>query len=113
MNKPFIFALALAACLVPGLALAHAHLKDQTASSQEIRLSFSEGIETAFSEVTLTDTNGTAVGTLPLATVVDDKRVLIVKPKAPLAAGDYHVKWHVLSVDTHKSSGIFDFKIEP
>ena len=113
MNKPFALALALAACILPAMAFAHAHLKDQATSPQEVRLSFSEGLETAFSEVTLSDSQGATLDTLPLVTAADDKSVLIVKPKTALIPGDYHLKWQVMSVDTHKSSGTFDFKIEP
>jgi len=32
--------------------------------------------------------------------------------KTPLAAGDYQVNWHVLSVDGHKTQGSYRFSVK-
>jgi methionine-rich copper-binding protein CopC len=101
-------------------AFAHAHLQSQlpaadstVTSPKELRLNFSEGVEDKFTKVTLTTDTGKAVAVKSIATAADDKKVLIVTPAAPLAAGQYTVEWHAVSVDTHKSDGSYAFKVSP
>jgi methionine-rich copper-binding protein CopC len=31
----------------------------------------------------------------------------------PLAPGRYRVRWHVVSVDTHRTEGEYSFSVEP
>ncbi|NBA95945.1 copper homeostasis periplasmic binding protein CopC [Pseudomonas sp. R5(2019)] len=109
--------LLLASFATAESALAHAHLKSEAPAADstvvapaEVRLNFSEGIEEKFSKVTLTR-NGEAIAVKSVTTDASDKKVLIVTPEQPLAAGDYEVKWEVLSVDTHKSDGRYGFKV--
>lgn len=100
-------------------ALAHAHLQSATPASgsqvgptQDLRLVFSEGVEEKFTKVELRRDNAL----LPLkniATVPGDKKTLVVTPEQPLTAGDYVVDWQAVSVDTHKSSGNYSFKVMP
>lgn len=106
--------------LVSPLALAHAHLThpvpaaDATvAAPTQLSLGFSEGIEPGFSQVTLTAASGNTVALQPLATAADDRKTLVVKPEAPLPAGQYTVHWRVVSVDTHKSAGEYRFTVSP
>jgi methionine-rich copper-binding protein CopC len=81
--------------LVSTAAFAHAHLQQQTpaadstvaASPESLTLSFSEGIETAFSAVTLTGPQQKAVATGKLARSDSNKAQLIVPLTQPLAAG--------------------------
>jgi methionine-rich copper-binding protein CopC len=108
----------LLGCLLSPLALAHAHLKTQTpaadatvAAPTELRLSFSEGVEPSFSQVTVTGADGKSVAVKALNTATGDNKTLIVTPAAPLAAGKYKVQWQVLSVDTHKSNGDYSFTV--
>lgn len=105
-------------CLLSPLALAHAHLKSQTpaagatvAAPAELRLSFSEGIEPSFSQVTLSAADGSNVEVKALNTANGDNKTLVVTPAAPLPAGQYKVQWQVLSVDTHKSNGTYSFTV--
>lgn len=112
-------ALLLGSLLSP-LAFAHAHLKSQApaadatvAAPAELRLVFSEGIEPSFSSITLTTADGHAVKLGDLQTATGDNKTLVVAPAAPLGAGTYQVKWQVLSVDTHKSSGDYRFTVGP
>jgi methionine-rich copper-binding protein CopC len=108
----------LLGCLLSPLAFAHAHLKTQTpaanatvAAPAELRLSFSEGIEPSFSQVTVTGADGKSIAVNALNTAAGDNKTLIVTPAAPLAAGQYKVQWQVLSVDTHKSDGDYSFTV--
>lgn len=96
---------------------AHAHLKSETPAAEstvtapaELRLVFSEGVEEKFTKVEIT-TGGAAVPVKSIATDPGDKKTLIVTPEKPLAAGQYQIKWHAVSVDTHKSEGHYTFKV--
>lgn len=101
-------------------AFAHAHLQQQTpaadstvaASPESLTLSFSEGIETAFSAVTLTGPQQKAVATGKLTRSDSNKAQLIVPLTQPLAAGEYTVDWHVVSVDGHKTKGQYHFTVK-
>lgn len=104
-------------------ASAHAHLESQlpakdsiVSSPKELRLQFSEGVEEKFTKVSITSTASgkTMVEPVPaIATDRADKKTLIVTPAAPLAAGEYKVEWHAVSVDTHKSEGSYSFTVSP
>ncbi|KAA0945639.1 MULTISPECIES: copper homeostasis periplasmic binding protein CopC [unclassified Pseudomonas] len=107
----------LASLLGASAAFAHAHLKSATpaadstvAAPKDVRLTFSEGIEATFTNVSLSK-DGTEVAVKGLETPDADKKVLVVTPAAPLAAGTYKVEWHAVSVDTHKSEGRYSFKV--
>lgn len=100
-------------------AFAHAHLQSSTPASgsqvgptQELRLVFSEGVEEKFTQVELRRDNA-LITVKGIATVPGDKKTLIVTPEQPLTAGDYVVDWQAVSVDTHKSSGNYSFKVTP
>ncbi|MBV4457893.1 copper homeostasis periplasmic binding protein CopC [Pseudomonas sp. COR58] len=114
--KTLLTAGALLASLTASQAFAHAHLKSQVpaadstvAAPTELRLEFSEGVEAAFTKVTVSR-DGAPVAVKPLTTE-GDKKTLIVTPQAPLTAGEYKVEWHAVSVDTHKSEGAYRFKV--
>jgi methionine-rich copper-binding protein CopC len=99
---------------------AHAHLQSQLPAADstvtppnELRLNFSEGVEDKFTKVILTTDTGKTVAVRSITTTADDKKVLVVIPAAPLAAGQYNVEWHAVSVDTHKSDGSYTFKVSP
>jgi methionine-rich copper-binding protein CopC len=113
------------ALLVPGAlsffvtaALAHALLKKAdppaggavTASPNEIRLQFSEGVEPKFSGIALSR-GGDIVPTGPVSIDPNDKTTLIVPVGVPLTVGVYKVNWHVVSTDTHKTEGSFTFEV--
>ncbi|WP_223557190.1 copper homeostasis periplasmic binding protein CopC [Pseudomonas sp. BF-R-01] len=107
----------LGSLLAASSVFAHAHLKSQTPAADstvsapsELRLVFSEGVEAAFTKVTISK-DGANVEVKSLATEGSDKKTLVVTPAAPLAAGAYKVEWHAVSVDTHKSEGAYSFKV--
>lgn len=120
-NKSWFRAVgALAFALSASAAFAHAQLEkavpgvgSTVASPGEIRLMFSEGVEPHFTGLTLSSSSGE---TEPLgAPSVDpaDNKVFIVKVGKTLAPGDYTVKWHAVSVDTHHTQGSFSFTVKP
>jgi len=117
LKKTLATAALLGSLLAASSVWAHAHLKSQTPAADStvsapaaLRLEFSEGVEAAFTKVTITK-DGAAVPVKSLATEGSDKKTLIVTPAEPLTAGTYKVEWHAVSVDTHKSEGAYGFKV--
>ncbi|MCO7578543.1 MULTISPECIES: copper homeostasis periplasmic binding protein CopC [Pseudomonas] len=110
----------LASLLGASSVFAHAHLKGSNPAANssvvapnELRLMFSEGVEAAFTQVTISK-DGAPLEVKSLATEGTDKKTLVVTPAAtPLRAGEYKVEWHAVSVDTHKSEGSYSFKVSP
>jgi copper resistance protein C len=106
--------------IAPAPALSHAFL-DQAAplvggtvpaSPKEIRLTFTEAIEQRFSGIDLTTGDGRTVATGAAAVdPANDKQLVLALP--PLAPGRYRVRWHVVSVDTHRTEGEYSFSVEP
>ncbi|CAM3583378.1 CopC domain-containing protein YobA [Klebsiella grimontii] len=112
--------LFLAGCLTSAGAFAHAHLQqplpaagsEVDASLPALTLSFSEGIETQFSGVTLTGPQQKAI---PLGKPVrsdNNKAQLTVPVEQALTPGAYTVDWHVVSVDGHKTKGQYTFTVK-
>jgi len=110
-------ALTAATCALVTPAFAHAHLKQSdpaaganvTEAPKQLTLSFSEQLEPALSGVAVTDGKGVGVEAKP-AVISGDTMTIAVKP---LAAGLYHVAWHAVSVDTHRTEGKYDLTIKP
>ena len=108
----------LIAGLIGGVAYAHPALKaadpaqDATVSSpKEIRLTFTEDLIAKFSGLTVKDQSGHLVETASPSVDPSHKSQLVVRISKPLAPGSYDVDWHAVSVDTHKVSGRFSFKV--
>jgi methionine-rich copper-binding protein CopC len=114
MRKLFPLAIALLAALVSTPALAHAFLDHSAprvgstvaAPPHELTLSFTQKLEPAFSGVEVTGPNGSSVG--GKAQVSGNTMRVGIKGAGP---GAYHVHWHALSVDTHKTQGSFTFTV--
>ncbi len=114
-RRVLIFLAALATIPVP--AIAHAFLvkarpaagENLPASPARIELLFSEALEPAFSDVTVTDTQGRDMGAGPSAASGSE----IYRPLKKLAPGRYRVSWHAVSQDTHRSEGSYNFLILP
>ena len=107
----------LTSLLGASAAFAHAHLESakpaansNVAAPKDLRLTFTEGVEATFTKVSLSK-DGTEIAIKDLETPDADKKVLVVTPAAPLASGNYKVVWNAVSVDTHKSSGEYSFKV--
>ncbi|KAF1070665.1 MAG: Protein YobA [Pseudomonas citronellolis] len=122
MSRSSLFAcLTLAAALLNAPAVfAHAHLKSEVPAAdstvkapQELRLTFSEGVESKFTKVVIKAADGTTAKVSGITNSADDAKVLVVNLEQPLAAGTYTVQWNAVSVDTHKSDGHYSFKVAP
>jgi len=71
---------------------------------------FTQGLEPAFSSVTVTDATGQRVdlGNVQIPPGHAEQLQVGLKPLPP---GTYRVNWHVVSVDTHPTQGSFTFQI--
>jgi methionine-rich copper-binding protein CopC len=108
-----------AAILVTALgapaALAHAFLDHASplvgstvaSAPHEVTLTFTQGLEPAFSTVTVTDSGGAEVSQ-GKAQVSGNTMRIGLKTIGP---GAYKVRWHALSVDTHSTEGTFTFHV--
>ena len=105
-----------------GATAAHAHTHLDRAvpaagrtvriSPQQIELSFSETLESAFSTIEVTDEKGNHVEQGDAQLDPDSGRILRVQ-LMPITSGTYKVVWRVVSVDTHRAYGIFTFTVAP
>ena len=107
--------LPLILLLAAGAAQAHAMLDHAeprvgnkvTSPPREVSLWFTQKLEPAFSGITVTNAAGERVDSGKAR--VSGNQMSI--PLRPGGSGTYHVNWHVLSVDTHKSEGSFTFQV--
>ncbi len=121
------FAIAVSTVmLMTASAAAHAQLVSSTpaenaqiASPQTLTLLFNETLAADFSGVELAMltmpgmemTSPMAVGGVTTA-LSDDKKTLIATPAKPLGAGRYRLDWHVVTSDTHRIEGSFEFDVQ-
>ena len=73
----------------------------------EVTLWFTQKLEPAFSNVTVTNAAGQRVDAGKPRISGIQMSVLL----RPGGTGTYHVTWHVLSVDTHTTDGNFTFQV--
>jgi methionine-rich copper-binding protein CopC len=116
--RTLVFAISALLTLTAGTAAkAHAFLDhaeprvgNKVASPPHaVTLWFTQNLEPAFSSVTVTNAAGQRVD-------VGKPRVSGNQMSVSLrggGTGTYHVSWHVLSVDTHKTEGNFTFQVGP
>jgi methionine-rich copper-binding protein CopC len=81
-------------------------------SPAEVRIWFTEQLESAFSSVKVEDAGGNVIAASEKAVDASDSTLLRL-PLPPLAPGKYRVVWRVLSVDSHVTSGDYTFDVEP
>ncbi len=111
----------LASATVTTTAFAHAFLEKAvpgvgasvSGSPNELELSFTQNIVPAFSGVTIAAVDGGAVPAGKATVDPSSPNALYVKLAHPLKPGTYVVSWHVVSVDTHPSSGTYQFTVSP
>lgn len=113
-------ALAIAAglSLAAPAAFAHAFLDHAvpgvgttvTQAPGALELSFTQKLVAAFSHVQIAGPGGTAI---PTGKPVVSGAVIHVPLAHPLKPGTYTVTWHVVSVDTHPTSGKYKFTVKP
>jgi copper resistance protein C len=108
----------LMAGFIAGMAHAHPVLettdpgRDATVPSpKEIRLTFSEDLVAKFSGLTVKDQSGHLIDMAGSSVDPNHKRQLVVPISKPLPAGTYDVEWHAVSIDTHRITGHFSFKV--
>lgn len=102
-------------------AFAHAHLKTATpaanakvaASPKELDLHFTEGLNLAFTGITLKGPSGSKIATGKAELKSGDDQTLVVPLLKALKAGKYQVSWHALSKDGHKTKGTYHFTVTP
>jgi copper resistance protein C len=111
-------AMLIAGVISGGIARAHPALEttdpgqgSTVSSPKEIRLTFTEDLIAKFSGLTLKDQSGRLVETASPTVDPNHKHQLIVPISKPLQPGAYDVDWHAVSVDTHRVSGHFSFKV--
>lgn len=75
-----------------------------------VTLWFTQDLEPAFSEVTVTNQAGQRVD-LGNARIPPSSPAELQIGLKPLPPGTYLVSWHVVSVDTHPTEGTFTFEV--
>jgi copper resistance protein C len=119
MTMRLAFAAAVLAGLVIGTAAvqAHAHL-DRTSpppdstvrmAPDEVTLWFTQKLEPSFSSAEVHDSSGARVDRG--AHVDEADPTLLHVTLTPLPPGTYKVHWRVVSVDTHRTEGDFNFRV--
>ena len=116
MKKSLLVAFGL---LISAPALAHAFLDGAVprvgsvipAPPAEVVLTFTQGVETAFSKLEVQGPSGASVTAGAAHSAGDPTKFAVPIQKLP--PGIYTVIWHVTSVDTHKTQGKFHFTIAP
>lgn len=98
-------------------ALAHAMLEHASpaagtalrTSPRAVVLTFSEGLEPAFSKVSVSDAKNHDVssGKATINGTVISAALNSLKP------GSYRVHWHAVSLDMHRTEGSFTFTVTP
>ena len=99
-------------------AQAHAHLDHAspavdskvTTAPKQVEIWFTEALEPKFSRIVVRDANGAAMQ-IGAATLAPGSTTALRVAVKPLPPGRYRVLWRVLSVDTHRSFGEFDFRV--
>jgi methionine-rich copper-binding protein CopC len=120
MRRLGLFHLALVAAMAASYhADAHAFLKQASPAvgstvpaPTDVVITFTEGVEPAFSSIVVQDSKGDRVDTGDVHAASGDGLKLAVELK-PLVPGAYTVIWHATSVDTHKTEGRFVFTVGP
>jgi methionine-rich copper-binding protein CopC len=120
MTRNGILALALLASVTMASRVnAHAFLKQASPpvgstvpAPKAVGITFTEGVEPAFSSIVVQDAQGQRVDTGDVHSASADGLRLEVGLK-PLTPGSYTVIWHATSVDTHKTEGRFVFTVQP
>jgi methionine-rich copper-binding protein CopC len=109
----------LAGVAVTSDAEAHAFLKQASPpvgstvpAPKALDITFTEGVEPAFSSIVVQDAKGERVDIGDVHSASADGLGLEVGLR-PLAPGTYTVIWHATSVDTHRTEGRFVFTVQP
>jgi methionine-rich copper-binding protein CopC len=110
----------LAMAGLTGHAEAHARLRQASPAADsmvrtapaEVIVTFTEALEPKFSRIEVQDSQGARVDQGNAQAVPGEPTRFAIALK-PLPAGVYRVIWRVVSVDTHRSEGSFQFIVAP
>lgn len=117
-------ALALAGVLVlllPQLAFAHLGLRRSSptdgahlaAAPRELRLTFTEAVQPAFTRLRLIGPSGSEVPLSSLRQPLDSGQIILVEVSGPLEAGGYKIEWQVVGKDAHPVRGTILYVVAP
>ncbi len=121
-NRLKLTAVAASLCaLASTAASAHAFLEHAVpgvgstvaGSPSELQLGFSQSVEVALSGVRIASAAGSAVAASKPTKDESNPATLHVRLGRALSPGTYVVTWHVVSVDTHPTSGSYKFTVAP
>src|SRR3954466_11406950 len=121
MKHGWIAALGLLTMVgLTGLAEGHAKLKEASPAAEstvkvapgEVIITFTEALEPKFSKIEVQDSKGQRVDQGTAQALPGEPTRLAIALK-PLTAGVYRVTWRVVSVDTHRSEGSYQFTVAP
>ena len=101
LAAPHAFAHAMLEHAAPGAGATVA------VAPKAVTLQFSENLEPAFSGIAVTGASGRSVAAGAATAHGNTMSV----PLEALPDGTYHVAWHALSVDTHRTQGSFTFTV--
>ena len=116
MNTKHLVVILAVSLILVRIADAHAfldHADPKVGSTiheapSQVTVWMTEGLEPAFSKLQVFDGKGAEVDKKD--TKVNASTMTVSVPK--LEAGKYRVSWQVVAVDTHRTSGTFEFTIE-
>ena len=114
-------AILLTAALGVGATAASAHPRLQSSNPapgaqlksapKDIRMSFSEELVPNFTGLELKTAAGKSIPTGKPTLAVGDNKKIVVPIGTRLTPGTYNVAWHAVSVDTHRVTGSYSFKV--
>jgi methionine-rich copper-binding protein CopC len=127
MTKPYFQNIAGIAALVAMLAAASpafAHAELVTAvpavdsstvatSVTDLRITFSEAFELAFTKVKVTGDDGKDIGVGTLSVDPADPNTVVIPLAATLPQGVATIEWSTVAADGHKSNGTYQIRITP
>ena len=104
-------------CMFATAASAHAFLQHAEpgagaslkSAPKQLVLNFSEALEPSFSGIDVTDSKGDSVEAASIAVSGSSMRAALKL----LSPGQYRVKWHAVSLDSHRTEGQFTFTVQP
>jgi methionine-rich copper-binding protein CopC len=114
-------AILLSATLGLGATAANAHPRLQSSNPapgallksapKDIRMSFSEELVPNFTGLELKTSGGKSIPTGKATLAVGNNKIIVVPIGTRLSPGTYGVAWHAVSVDTHRVTGSYSFKV--
>jgi copper resistance protein C len=112
---------AVTALMIAGCQLAQAHAfpthqapgagATVSTSQKDVAIDFDDGLEPAFSSITVTDAQGKAATSGKAVVDPSNKKHMSVALN-PLTPGDYTVAWVAVAEDGHRTQGHYTFTVK-